>query len=235
MQQDQRTDLPDIFQFAGNEVKVLFSRWNLFCELFRVSDDRVRLLVEAAPAVAWCLQDGLLEATLLTICKLTDPARTGSRKNPKDNLTFERILEDVRDAAQKEPPVIFEREQPVDADDYITRERAKEHKKIPDELQIILDELGKKREKIIDHRNKRIAHLDLEVALKPETLDPFELSTIDEALVLLNKFMCRAHAFYTNVLIDYQEIRQPLNASGARFTELLKLGLEKRHAKNLSR
>ena len=115
------------------------------------------------------IHQSLIDVMTLMITRICDPAMQG---NKKTNLTLERLI----DALPCHP----------------TRDIALE---LTDDLAKLWCDI----EILRDHRNKRIAHLDLEAGLDPSTLPPFFLKTLHEAVQGIGAFIQRIDRHYLDV------------------------------------
>jgi hypothetical protein len=71
--------------------------WAEYVELFGTKQERVELMNKAAPFFFSRIQDGLWDATLLHIARLTDPPKTSG----KANLTINNLQNLISDATLK--------------------------------------------------------------------------------------------------------------------------------------
>ena len=69
------------FNALWNEVAWLYTKWSEYDELFAKKPSRVDLLNDAAPTFFHIVQDCLFKDILLHIARLTDPPKTGKKKN----------------------------------------------------------------------------------------------------------------------------------------------------------
>lgn len=68
-----------------------------------------------------------------------------------------------------------------------------------------LARLKERSDSIRNHRNKRIAHLDLNYAMKVEPLPPVVQADLDNSLELLDSIMRELHLLLSNASTDYKE------------------------------
>ena len=71
----------------GKELTFLSSRWEEFKTIFASSEDEIKVLNGVAPAFFAEVQRQQWSGILLDLCKLTDPVKSGGRKN----LTIEKL------------------------------------------------------------------------------------------------------------------------------------------------
>jgi AbiU2 len=83
--------LTDAWTFLQTEVVWLHGRWEIYCDLYGASPERIGLLNRTAPTFFAMLQGILLNDVQLTLSKLADPAATFKRPN----LTLETLLHGV--------------------------------------------------------------------------------------------------------------------------------------------
>lgn len=69
------------FNAIWNEVAWLYIKWSEYDELFGKKPSRVDLLNDAAPTFFHIVQDCLFRDVILHIARLTDPPKTGGKKN----------------------------------------------------------------------------------------------------------------------------------------------------------
>ena len=80
-----------LFEELGNEIQWVHAKWMIYRELFDHSDERIDILNECASAFFYFIEQTLLNDVLLSIAKITDPARTGKR----ENLTLYQLQEQI--------------------------------------------------------------------------------------------------------------------------------------------
>lgn len=193
--EDMPPDLADIFNALDDLVKDLHLRWALFTQLFAVSEERVVLLNEGAPLVAWLLQEFLWDDAVLRISKLADPAATGR----KTNLSLYRIVEDIRTAGE------IELAEPLNAD-----------------LEVLCDHcvtLREHRNKRIAH-NDLAATLQ-----PAQVLDLITRKMVEDSLSTVRTFMNRINRHFGRSHVLYETIAPPSSADGEHFARILVEGL----------
>jgi hypothetical protein len=114
--------------------------------------ETVDLLNTAAPAFARINQDALLDGVLLHLSRLTDPPSSGKGR---DNLVLDRLKPLAK--ASGDPKLVAE-------------------------LDSALAKVKTTCSDLREHRNKRIAHLDYNVALETAKLPGFSRQSIGDAL-----------------------------------------------------
>lgn len=72
------------------DVTWVHSKWSIFLQLY-LDKETIDLLNNTAPSYFRICQDILLDDTMLAICRLTDPARTGR----KTNLSLRRLVDAI--------------------------------------------------------------------------------------------------------------------------------------------
>ncbi len=90
-------ELGVIYSELWQEVGRLYSDWNEFASLFGTNPARIDLLNRAAAHFFRTVQDSLWERTLLKIARITDPARTGKKRN----LSLHSLPHAITDPAMK--------------------------------------------------------------------------------------------------------------------------------------
>ena len=88
-------DLGQVFYALRNEVLWLHLRWSEYLVLFGGGRERLKLINSAAGHFFRVVQNDLVRATLLHLCRLTDPPVTGKY----ENLTLRRLPKHITDTA----------------------------------------------------------------------------------------------------------------------------------------
>lgn len=156
------------------EVVQLFYRWKIFRQLFGSGEENLNLLNKSGSNVFELLQRLTEDNVSLTLCRLTDPERTGSYENLSIRNFLGRI-EAVLDVTVRQ------------------------------DLHEKLARLEAATGKFRIHRSKRIAHLDLSHALKPELLPPLWYGDLQDALKILESIMKDLHLIALNADTSYKE------------------------------
>jgi hypothetical protein len=84
------SELGSLYSLLRKECTILYLEWAEFKELYGTSEERIRLLNQAASAFFFKLQGSMWERTLLHIARLTDPARSGGKG--KENASLEGLV-----------------------------------------------------------------------------------------------------------------------------------------------
>jgi hypothetical protein len=84
-------ELGSLYDALWQQLAWLYRKWAEYVVLFGTKESRVILLNRAAPAFTRIVQDTLWEDVILHVARLTDPLRSGGKK---DNLTV-RALESL--------------------------------------------------------------------------------------------------------------------------------------------
>lgn len=163
-----------LFNRIHEEVVQLFYRWKLFRQLFGSGEENLNLLNKSGSNVFELLQRLTEDNVLLTLCRLTDPERTGSY----ENLSIRNFLGRIGAVL-----------------DVTVRQGL--HGK--------LARLEAATEQLRIHRSKRIAHLDLSHALRPELLPPLWYGDMQDALKILESIMKDLHLIVLNADTSYKE------------------------------
>lgn len=129
--------IDDVWRVIDYEVAWLHGRWAIYRQLYGTSEARVEVLNQSAGTFAYMLQDVLLDDVQLGLAKLGDPATTRVKGNTVENLTLRNLC------------------QLVTASGGLVTE-------LPSLLAAYDDACANARER----RNKRIAHFDMQTALK---------------------------------------------------------------------
>lgn len=167
-------EIQSLFCRIHGEVIQLFYRWKIFRQLFGSGEDNLNLLNKSGSNVFALLQRLTEDNVLLTLCRLTDPERTGSYEN-------------------------------LSVRNFLGRIEAVLNVTVRQDLQRKLTRLEAATEKLRIHRSKRIAHLDLSHALKPELLPPLLYGDLQDALRTLESIMKDLHLIVLNADTSYKE------------------------------
>lgn len=151
-----------MFESLDREVINLFYRWKLFRQLFDGGEKNINLLNRSGANVFALLLRLIRDDVYLTLCRLTDPAKSAGI----DNLNLRFFLNELK------------------ADVNVLTALA---------LESQFAELKTVTKPMREHRNKRLAHSDLKIAQKVNSL-PSELrDELDDALHALAKLMEHLH------------------------------------------
>jgi len=152
--------IKDVYEKIQDEVLLMHTKLKIYRQLFRVSDKRLMLLSECAHNFFFLIQRVLMDDVLMSLSKLTDPART---KKGNENLSFDKLRDLVERNGDQE---------------------------LSSKLRKILSDLKKKCRVIQTHRNKRYAHNDLETLMKSgANLERIPVEMIEEVLTLTREYM----------------------------------------------
>lgn len=166
--------LKGIFDHLWQDVVWVHYKWDLFLQLYDKRED-VELLNRTAPAVFRVWEDVMLDEIVISICRVTDPATTGRKKN----LTLDRLGG------------------AIDGSSYSDLKR--EFKKGLLDLRPVLKFAR-------DHRNRRIAHVDLATRLNshPEPLSDLNKRRIENALEAIATLMNLVEGYFQNSATVYK-------------------------------
>lgn len=184
-----------LFEELQNEINWLHARWIIYCGLFGHSEERLDLLNESSSAFFYVIEKTLFDQIILSICKITDRARTGKY----ENLTLPQLQE---------------------------RMEALGEQQLPSQLRKLLEDLDTKCEAFRAHRHTRLAHLDLDTALKGAAKElPIVLlqQRIEDALLLIRKYMNTSERHYAQRETRYQDLIMPTGSEA--LVKILKFGL----------
>ncbi len=140
--------------------------------------ENVKLLNKSAPAFFSMIQRILWEETLLHICRLTDPPESKVKKTIKRNLTLQALPELLSDSER--------------------RVRLKE----------LVDEAICQSDFCRDWRNRHIAHLELDLALKKEPATPLAVASrnhVNQALHAIEGVLHAVGEYYSVFLAPFEE------------------------------
>jgi len=188
-----------MFESLDAEIINLFYRWKLFRQLFDGGKKNINLLNRSGANVFALLQRLILDDVYLTLCRLTDPAKTGRF----DNLSLLFFLNELK------------------ADVNILTALT---------LETQFAELETLTKHMRDHRDKRLAHSDLKVARKANSLPSVLRGELDDALHALAKLMGHLHMIVFKRTKTYMNGPSISGPDGRYLLEVLTKGLStKRH------
>jgi hypothetical protein len=187
-------DVKDVFEALASEINWLHCRWKIHAQLFGHSDQRIELLNEAAGPLFYVVQETLQNEIFVTLSKITDPAKTGS----KSNLSFAHLFQQIEVLG---------------------------HAELLRELSPLLERVSLSCEPLRLHRNKRLAHLDLSVALE-NGVSALPLVTgvmVDGSLRDVRDFMNCIEGHYCDSETGYEHFSMP-GGDGDALVGILKYG-----------
>ncbi len=194
-------EINEVYEELKTEITWLHARWIIYRQLFAESDKRVDLLNECASVFFYIIQDVLLEEVLVSLCKLTDPAR--SRRF--ENLSLKQLQS--RLGAHGDQKL------------------AARTRSILDELHSKCEPFRVWRNKQLTHLDLTTA-----MKSSPDPLPGISRQMIEEALGLVRKYMNQIEGHYRNSEIGYEhfimrsdgEALVAMLRYGLRYEELLK-------------
>jgi hypothetical protein len=163
---------------VANEVLTLRMKWNVFLQLYGNASN-VETLNSSAPGFFYLCEDALVDSIIVTISRLTEKPQTGSKHNPKFNLSLLHLVARAQTG--------------MDAD-------------AADKLQKAVSKVKQKYNPIEPVRNHRVSHLDLQtqrhaLLLQNATRDEIQ-SAIDAIVELMDIF----DRYFTGDSIFYDDI-----------------------------
>jgi hypothetical protein len=168
--------LGPFYDELNTRIAWLTFQWRSYRSLFATSKARVNLINDSAPGMGRLIHDLLVEAVILGICRVADPASTGKNKN----LTLEGLVRLLSPA-------------PVETRSKWLSDQCAKIKHVATALK--------------EHRDKRIAHTDLDVALGPgNELPAIPRRQIDEVLALIHEFMGNILFWHTGAGLDFNMV-----------------------------
>ena len=185
-QKEMNDQLEDIFQQINDEISTLHVYIQLYKQIYG-SKGLIEVVNESAKFFFAMNQYIFIDNIILSVARLLDPAESGNF----ENLSLWQLLKQVKDDENSE-------------DDLIDR----------------LTELLKKIQKFIasfkKHRNKRIAHLDLQRGQikSADSLPGISEDNLDTIIRHLDKFMNEINYYYRATECDY-EIVLPRQSDGS--------------------
>lgn len=161
-------ELGPVYHDLYNQCAWLYVKWHQFLVLYGTKPERIDLLNRTAPLFFRIVHDTLWEDTLLNLARLTDRPFLGFGKNRKASLSIQCLP------------------------DLITDEEFKS------EIQGLVDTALTATAFARDWRNRRIAHRDLELAIKEDAkpITPGSRKAVDDALASISRIVERLSAIY---------------------------------------
>jgi len=175
------------------EVRQLHYKWKHFKQVFG-SDEKVKLLNETAPVFFSYLWNLMLFDILLSISRLTDPPKTRVKSIVKENLSFDNLVSEIKDASLRNQV----------------------------SQQIIA--LKGKVKAVKTWRDEKIAHNDLLRQMKQIPLPTIQVSEITNALVLIRGIMNVFHQQFNFQTVLYQMCFETESGDGESLMYYLKYG-----------
>ena len=190
------TGISDVFEKLRSEITWLHVRWIIYRQLFGTSERRVELLNECAATCFHIIQNVLQDEIQMSLNKLTDPAQTKG----KQNLSLEQLLNRIKALNDNDENLINS----------------------------LNDKLGKLRgtcKPFRIRRDKKLAHLDLEIAMEADfnSLPRISRQMIEDALGIVRKFMNEIEIHYSGTEMAYEHFA--MTSGGDALAAVLKSGL----------
>ncbi len=194
------------FEQLSLDLTWAYARWITCSELYMRSKDRIKLLNESAPAFFSLIQRVLADDIQMALCRLADPAGSGRGKT---NLSL-RAIANALPHTTKDAPLIAD-------------------------VQKAVGSFTDQCKPFIAQRHKRIAHRDLEVALKTgATMLPkatvsmlgAALASAAEILNTIEAHYCQSETHYSGLAMSgAAEALVHDVAAGLRYRELQDSGI----------
>ncbi len=183
-----------MFESLDAELINLFYRWKIFRQLFDGGQKNINLLNRSGANVFALLQRLILDDVYLTLCRLTDPAKTAGF----DNLGLQLFLNELKAGVNESTASALESQ---------------------------FAELKTLTKHMREHRNKRLAHSDLKVTQKANSLPSVLRGELDDTLHALAKLMGHLHMIVFKRTKTYIEGPSISGADGRYLLEILTKGL----------
>ena len=155
------------------EVVRLHYKWKHFKQVFG-SDEKVKLLNEAAPVFFSYLWNLMLFDILLSIARLTDPPKTRVKSIIKENLSFDNLVLEIKDA------------------------------NLQSQVSQQILALKGKMKAVKTWRDEKIAHNDLLRQMNEIPLPTIQVSEITDALALIRGIMNAFHQHFNLQTVWYE-------------------------------
>jgi hypothetical protein len=134
--------LESVFECVNRSVIQVSFRWKIFCQLFDSGPENIALLNASGAEVFYLFQRLALDDVIMALSRLTDPAYSGKKKSD-ENANIKYLLQNAAKLLDQDTN---------------------------DELQASLTRLEGHVEGLRVHRNKALAHADLQHTLQPDAL-----------------------------------------------------------------
>jgi len=192
-----KVSLGETFEAMSHELNILNMYWKLFGQLY-ADEKNVKTLNASASLAAGITQNTLLDAIILKISKLTDPAKTKTPRGRVENLTFSDLLLNLPDdPAGTLMPTLEQK----------------------------LDEIKEKVEPFRARRNQHIAHADKATYMGTgNVLSSLTTADFDNIIQLFNDFMNSIDAFHNDSGTAYEHVNS--RDGGDQLISVLEKGLE---------
>lgn len=155
------------------EVRNLYFKWKFFSQLF-TDPNRVKILNATAISLFQSIEESMLFNILLSITRLTDPAKSFPKSVGRENLSFENLLQEIPDSPLRTKVVG------------------------------LLSEIKKKTKDIETWRNKKLGHNDLQKALGSFSLPPIQKKDLTDTLELIPRIMNLIYGHFSDTEIRYE-------------------------------
>lgn len=163
-------DVAETHKLLGQQLWLLNARWNDYKMLYCTDDETVQLLEDTASFFFQMVREVLRDDIILTLCRITDPAASTVQGAKRGNLTIQYLISII-------PPA-----------DGTVKQRLSN---LP---ATIKGHCGKMRV----HRNRRVAHADLETKLKRSNglLPGIGIAYVDAALKSIADLLNAVELYY---------------------------------------
>lgn len=179
-----------LYESLDRKVQDLFVRWEIHTQLFGSGEENVALLNRSGSFVFHLLQRLLLDDTILALSRLTDPPETG-RKKKNTNASIKRLVDLARHSLSSTQLL---------------------------EVDATLVSLERHVVNARTHRDKAIAHSDVEHALGALALPAITYAELEAAMKTLEKLMLQLGSSTIHRVGGYR----PIIVFGTDGTALLK-------------
>jgi hypothetical protein len=200
---DMGQELGVIFTIIHNEVAWLSLKWGQYRLLYATSEKRIEFLNNTAGAFFAMLQTLIFEDIVLGLTRLIDPIQTGKGKNAKTNLTLHQLPCLVSDL------------------------------KLRIELARLAEAAETSCEKMIDWRNKHLAHRDLALALSmdKDLLPDISRADIEAALACFGGLLNWVSSVFQNGSMTNYRMTTPAPGDAASLITHLQFGIKAEQVK----
>ncbi len=184
------SELESVLQAVHNQLIEHSLRWKIFCQLFDSGPENIELLNKSGSNVFGLFQRLVLDDTILSIGRLTDPEKTSKFENAGIKNLVAKAKAHLSTAAMNNVEVLVAK---------------------------LEDQVGKAKA----HRDKALAHMDLDHASDKSVLPPLTYDELENAMKTLREIASQVASEACQRTIPYDAII-PFGSGGDYLLKILK-------------
>lgn len=167
-----------VYKEIQKEVLTLHIKWNIYRQLYAHSEERINVLNKCAPLFFALMQDILWDNVLLSINRLSDPPE--SRRG--NNLSIAQLHKRVKKSIDENTSIKI--------------------------CRILSSFKNISNNNFVPHRNKRIAHFDLNLSIseKVHSLPEISREKIETALYLIREYLNTIENYFDLGEVLYKDV-----------------------------